>query len=283
MSRLAGALVAWSLIAATLSGCAAPEAKAPQVVGPRVEALAHDERSAAIIAEAGQRGTFVLYDVTAEKLSASDAVLARERRSPCSTFKIPNTLIALETGVVDGEGFTLRWDGVQRPIDAWNRDHTLASAMKHSTVWYYQEIARRVRGERMGPFLERFDYGNRDMSGGIDRFWLESSLQISPLEEVVFLDKLRRRALPVKAAHAELVERITTLDQGPGWVLRGKTGTCQAETTSHAWLVGSTEVRGRAHVFALLLVGDGAATKALSEARRPLLERLLKKAGALPP
>jgi beta-lactamase class D len=71
------------------------------------------------------------------------------------------------------------WDGKPKPIAAWERDHTLDSGMRESAIWMFQEIARRTGKERMREWVERLDYGNKDIGGGIDLFWLQGSLRVS--------------------------------------------------------------------------------------------------------
>jgi beta-lactamase class D len=104
-----------------------------------------------------------------------------------------NSVIALETGVVgDPDKDVFKWDGVTRSIPGWNKDHTLRTAIAVSAVPVYQEIARRIGAERMQKYVDAFEYGNRNIGGGIDRFWLTGDLRISPLEQIAFVDKLRR-------------------------------------------------------------------------------------------
>ena len=108
-------------------------------------------------------GTFVAYKVDDYLIIASDKVRSGEGRLPASTFKIPNSIIALETGVVeDPDKDVFKWDGVTRSIEAWNKDHTLRSAIAVSAVPVYQEIARRIGAERMQKYLDLMDYGNRE-------------------------------------------------------------------------------------------------------------------------
>jgi len=76
---------------------------------------------------------------------------------------------------------------VKRKVPAWNQDQDMKSAIGNSTVWFYQELARRIGQERMQHYLELARYGNRDMSGGIDQFWLEGGLTITPKEQIAFL------------------------------------------------------------------------------------------------
>jgi len=230
----------------------------------------------------GFRSSFVLRDVAGGRTVRHDAPMARARTSPCSTFKIPNSLIGLETGVIPDASFVLKWDGVRRPREEWNRDHDLRSALKHSVVWYYQKLARRVGPERMQQWVSALRYGNEDISGGIDRFWLGPSLRISPDEQVDFLARLHAGQLPVSARSLAIVKDILVQDQpGPGIVYRGKTGSCQDPGASdpHGWWVGSVEQEGRLHLFAALIEGPGASGLVC----RPMAEKALAALGVLPP
>jgi beta-lactamase class D len=146
----------------------------------------------------GTTGTFVGYKVDDYLIIASDKVRSGEGKLPASTFKIPNSIIALETGVVeDPDKDVFKWDGVTRSIEAWNKDHTLRSAIAASAVPVYQEIARRIGQERMQKYVDLLDYGNRDIGGGIDQFWLTGNLRIDPIQQIDFVDRLRRGVLPV--------------------------------------------------------------------------------------
>src|SRR4029079_15184813 len=100
------------------------------------------------------------------------------------------------------------WDGVKRGIEAWNKDHTLRSEIAVSAVPVYQEIARRIGQERMQKYVDLFDYGNRDIGGGIDQFWLTGNLRIDPVEQIDFVDRLRRGALPVAKGRQDVTRAI---------------------------------------------------------------------------
>src|SRR2546423_9975233 len=157
----------------------------------------------------GTEGTFVGYLIDDYLVIASDKVRSGEARLPASTFKIPNSLIALETGVVaDPDKDVFKWDGVTRSIDAWNKDHTMRSAIAASAVPVYQEIARRIGQERMQKYVDLLEYGNRDIGGGIDQFWLTGSLRIDPIQQIDFVDRFRRGVLPGSKRSQELVRDI---------------------------------------------------------------------------
>src|SRR5204863_9094267 len=138
---------------------------------------------------------------------------------------VPNSLIALETGVVaDPDKDVFEWDGIKRDIAAWNSDHTLRSAIAASVVPVYQEIARRIGLERMQHYVDLLDYGNHDIGGGIDQFWLTGNLRIDPVQQIDFLDRLRRGVLPVSKRSQEVVRDILPVTKAGDSLIRAKSG-----------------------------------------------------------
>lgn len=206
--------------------------------------------------DAGTAGTFVGYKTKDYLIIASDPDRSGQAFRPASTFKIANSLIALETGVVaDPDKDVFKWDGVTRDIEAWNHDHTLRSAIAASVVPVYQEIARRIGSERMQKYLDLVDYGNHNIGGGIDQFWLTGDLRIDPIQQIDFVDRLRRGALPISARSQELVRDILPVTKIGDAVIRAKTGLLGAEIgkPTLGWLVGWAEKEGAQTVFALNL------------------------------
>jgi beta-lactamase class D len=232
-------------------------------------------------------GAFVLYDQNAGSTLRHNPARCAMRLSPCSTFKIPNTLIALDTGVADNENFLIPWNKERNPVQPWwkemnldwARDHILSSAMRESVVWYYQELARRIGAARMEQYLSQFNYGNRDFSGGIDQFWLTSTLAISADEQVAFLRAVRDRKFGVSEHAHSTLEKILLRDAGEGWVLRAKTGG-GGEKPSIGWLVGWVEANDNVYFFALNVLGEDAAE--VREVRFKAAEKILKELKILP-
>jgi beta-lactamase class D len=199
-------------------------------------------------------GTFVGYKVDDYLVIASDKNRSGEAMLPASTYKVPNSLIALETGVVeDPDKDVFKWDGVKRSIEAWNRDHTMRSAIAASAVPVYQEIARRIGQERMQKYVDLFEYGNRNIGGGIDQFWLTGDLRIDPVQQVDFLDRLRRGALPISKRSQDLVRDILPVTKVGDSTIKAKSGLLGAEVgkPSLGWLVGWAEKGSAQTVFAL--------------------------------
>lgn len=198
----------------------------------------------------GYTGTFVMYDQAADRYVIYNQAQSKKRLSPYSTFKIYNSLIGLETGVLDQEDvFTLiKWNGTKYDFPYWNHDHTLASATQESVVWYFQEVASRIGSERMQEYLDKIDYGNRDISGGLTTFWLGSSLQISAMEQVNLLNKLYSNQLPFSATTQAVVKKNITLSDSNGIKFMGKTGSGYA--SGLGWFVGCIENHGRRYIVA---------------------------------
>ena len=157
----------------------------------------------------GFDGTFIMYDEGADRYTVFNKTLSETRLPPCSTFKVFHALIGLDSGVLDRDDARtlMKWNGKPSSIAAWNHDQTLASAMRHSVVWYFQRVATGIGEERMQRGLDRIGYGNRDISGGLTRFWLQSSLKISPREQVGLLRALFNGSLPFAAEDIAVVKR----------------------------------------------------------------------------
>lgn len=168
--------------------------------------------------------------------------------TPASTFKICNTLIGLETGVIPDENHTMAWDSVNRNV-YWDRDHDLRSAFRYSVVWYYQELARRVGEERMKTWLDRAEYGNRDISGGIDLFWLTGGLRITPNQQIDFLQRVRNNEVPFSQRSLDILKDIMIERETEHYVLRGKTGWGTQEELNIGWFVGYVESNDQVYYF----------------------------------
>lgn len=241
-----------------------------------------DRATQGLFAAEEVEGVFVLRSLDTEEQIVTDAVMAGTGELPASTFKIPNALLALEYEVLTGADSELKWDGVKRWAKEWDRDHSLASALRDSTVWFFQEVARRIGAEAMQAGLSALEYGNADIGGGIDEFWLSGQLRITPREQVGFMARLHRRELPVATEHMALVEHLLTREQGMGWSWRGKTGLTAGQGRAVGWLVGLSEWGEKRWAYALLVRAPEAELERLIALRPRLARALLVHYGALP-
>jgi beta-lactamase class D len=193
-------------------------------------------------------GSFVLYDPQQNKYTFYNPDQFKQSYSPASTFKICNALIGLETGVIKDEDFVIPWDGVTRnPL--WDKDHDLKTAYQNSTVWYYQELARRVGGEKMKHWLDKANYGNADTTGGIDQFWLTGGLLISPEQQIDFLKRLHDDALPFSERSVNIVKDIMVAKDTLDYVIRAKTGWGGYGDKDVGWYVGYLEIKDNVYYF----------------------------------
>ena len=207
--------------------------------------------AAAILAEAGYDGTFVLYDPEAGILTGCSRERAETPFVPASTFKIANSLIGLSVGAVSSVDEILPYGGKPQPIREWERDMGIRDAVKVSNVPVYQELARRIGLERMREGVKRLGYGNGEIGDVVDRFWLDGPLRISAAEQCRFLARLARGELPLEAGAQEAVRDIVRLEERDGAVLYGKTGTAMCHAPALGWWVGWVEREGRVRAFAL--------------------------------
>lgn len=193
-------------------------------------------------------GSFVLYDAQTDRYTVFNEEQFKQTFSPASTFKICNSLIGLETGVIENESFVIPWDSIRRnPV--WDKDHDLKTAFVNSTVWYYQELARRVGGKQMKYWLDKANYGNADTSGGIDQFWLTGGLRISPEQQIDFLKRLHNNELPFSKNSMDIVKNIMISKDTLNYIVRGKTGWGGHENKDVGWFVGYLETNGNVYYF----------------------------------
>lgn len=206
---------------------------------------------AAVFEKQGVKGAILIFDARTGRAVASDPKRVDEAAIPASTFKIFNTMVALETKAIADEATVLKWDGVERSFATWNHDMDMKEAIRVSCVWFYQELARRAGPERMQHWIDAVSYGNRDIGGGIDRFWLDGNLRITPRQQIDFLRRLHDGALPFSERSMRIVKEILPTETTPGGaVVHGKTGWGMRKKPQAGWYVGWVEHDGRTLYFA---------------------------------
>ncbi len=207
----------------------------------------------ALFDEISTSGTFVALHVQTNQAHVYNPDRAAQSFPPASTFKILNSLIALETGVVsDTDTHILRWDGETRPNAAWNKDHTLRSAFAVSALPAYRQIARDVGLARMTSYLDAVSYGRGTIDAEIlDIFWVLPNYTTTAWQQVDFLKRLYLNDLPFSQPVMEAVKNIAVVERRDRYVLSGKTGWTTVIEPGLGWFVGWLEREDGAHVFAL--------------------------------
>lgn len=200
---------------------------------------------------ASMEATLVVSELSSNSLITHNANRSLIRYSPASTFKIFNSLIALDANVVTSPTSEFKWDGKKRFLDAWNADQTLQSAFRVSCVWCYQEMARKIGTETYEKALANADYGNHQVGDDVDTFWLDRDLQISAAEHVIFIKKLLNGQLAYRKRDVDIVKSLMRQEsQTPGYTLYGKTG-WTGPMASVGWYVGFLVRNDKTWVFAM--------------------------------
>ncbi|HWI65151.1 MAG TPA: penicillin-binding transpeptidase domain-containing protein [Symbiobacteriaceae bacterium] len=200
-------------------------------------------------------GTFKLYDLTDRTYIAHNDEPRDRRYAPASTFKVPHALIALQTGVIKDEQTVRKWDGTVHPIDSWNRDQTLATAMKESVIWYFQDVARELGRDREQEWLTKLAYGNRQIGSAVDAFWLDGSLAISVDEQLEFMTRFYEEKLPFDPQVIKTVKSLITVRQDDRITMAGKTGSAVRVQPNIGWYVGYLTSKGKPYIFVTRIEG----------------------------
>lgn len=199
-------------------------------------------------------GTMLIESLDGKERYVYNEQRAKAKLSPASTFKIPNTLIALQEGVIDANSLIL-WDGVERSIPSWNQDQNLSLAFKRSCVWCYQTFARSIGLGKYTSYLQALHYGNAKTGNDVEHFWLDGELRISAYEQVDFLKKLYASALPFSQTHLDTLKTIMIDEQTATYTLRAKTGWAVPNNAEHhGWYVGYVESQQGVYFFATNLI-----------------------------
>lgn len=192
-------------------------------------------------------GTFVLKNIENQKLTIYNKERSKIGYVPASTFKILNSMIALQNSSIKSVDDTIKWDGIERGYAPWNQNQTMRSAFPISCVWFYQELARRTGEKQMQFWLTESDYGNKKLENKIDRFWLDGNLKISAIEQIDFIEKLISNDLPFDIGIQQIVKKIMITDSTNNYIIHSKTGW----SNNIGWNVGYIETKDNVWIFAM--------------------------------
>lgn len=204
-------------------------------------------------------GSILVYDLHLDQTHQHNPERNRTEFRPASTFKILNSLIALDTGAIANDLAILTWDGVERSYATWNRDLNMREAFQISAVWFYQVLARRAGHQKMQELVAAANYGNQNIgqAADLDTFWLTGDLRITPEQQIEFLQRLYRNESPFFRNESPFSEQaiatvkdIMIVEQTPDYTIRAKTGWADAEDGGIGWYVGYLERDEKVYFFA---------------------------------
>lgn len=206
-------------------------------------------------------GSFVLYDLQKDIWKIHDIERATLRVAPNSTYKIYNALFGLENGIITPGNSLIDWNGNTYPFEAWNADQTLSSAMSASVNWYFACIDEQLGRASVQEYLHKIAYGNKDLSGDFSSYWMESSLKISPIEQVELLTKLQNHNLGFTPENVKAVKDAIHISSSSFGDFYGKTGTGRVNGQDiNGWFIGFIERQNNTYFFATNIQSEQRAT-----------------------
>ena len=206
-------------------------------------------------------GSFVLYDLENDAWSIHDMEHATLRVAPNSTYKIYDALFGLEEDIITPENSFIAWNGETYPFEAWNADQTLQSAMNSSVNWYFESVDEQLGAANISNYIEEIGYGNENISGDFSTYWMESSLKISPIEQVELLTRLQNNSLGFAPENINAVKDAICLCASDAGTFYGKTGTGRVDGQDvNGWFIGYIETVDNTYFFATNIGADSDAT-----------------------
>jgi len=191
----------------------------------------------------GVDGCFLLQSLKDDQVYVYNSNRCEQGFLPASTFKIVNSMIALESGVAADENLLIKWDSVVRQVPVWNQDHTMKTAFQVSCVPYYQALAAKIGVSKMQEWVNKLQYGKMDVRNEtLTDFWLKGKSEITPYQQLDFLARLAKKELPIKPSTVHKINDIMTIaSDSTGMIMRGKTGWAIVGERSIGWFVGSID------------------------------------------
>lgn len=237
----------------------------------------------------GLNGAAVIFDPAKNRYQIYHSELALTRRSPCSTFKIISSLIALEQGVIDPENSERTWSGEAFWNTDWNRDIDFPDAFRASCVWYFREVINEIGADTMQAELSKLRYGNCDISDWEGRlntnnsnpaltgFWIESSLLISPKEQTEVMERIFGERTDYSPEVLDQLKAVMLLQEpsDSGCSIYGKTGMGKAHgVVVDAWFTGFADTAGK-RVFFCVYLGENEGKNVSSPQAREISIKIL--------
>ncbi|NTL99151.1 BlaR1 family beta-lactam sensor/signal transducer [Enterococcus faecium] len=224
--------------------------------------------------EKNKNNSLVIFDEADERYLIYNREGVHKRYSPVSTYKIWSAMFALDEKTIDRNNTIRYWDETKYPISTWNQDQNLQSALTNSTNWYFQQLDSELGKTTLKKKIKSINYGNMSLIGGINNFWLESSLKISPFEQLNLYRKLFKNELNFSTEDTALLKASLRLQTHSEYFLYGKTGTGKNIFGGTGWFLGSIETVEGDYYFACHLQGEGATGKVAARKTLSILKKL---------
>ena len=204
-----------------------------------------------ILDSSNVNGVIVLFDLNNNLYYSNNYKKANKGHLPASTFKIPNSIIGLETGVIKNKNEIFKWNGEKRYLPAWEKDLNLKQAFQLSCVPCYQAVARKIGVDRMNEYLKKLDYAAMEVDNKtLDNFWLGGNSIISPIQQIDFLKRFYLNELSISKSTYQTMKDILQIEINKNYILSGKTGWSTSNKIDNGWFVGYLESNKNVYFFA---------------------------------
>ncbi len=228
-------------------------------------------------------GSITIYDYKAQKWISSDIDDSNIPTLPASTFKIINTLIALESGVIQNENEIINWPGATDTLKYGYRpkiyhDISLKEAFRVSAGWAYVELAKKIGKEKYKAYLTACDYGNVDLSIDDPDFWNFGNFAISPANQIKILIGVFEETLPFKKESFGILKEMMIVEKTASFTMRAKTGWTRDGGKDTGWWIGYVEKKDNVFFFATRLIKDReVSNKNFGKCRKQITRAILKQ------
>ncbi len=221
-------------------------------------------------------GSFVLYDLKNDTWRIYNMEHATLRTAPNSTYKIYNALFGLEEGIITPSDSFMIWNGTDYPFDAWKANQNLYSAMQYSVNWYFQQIDKQLGTAVIQNYIRKIGYGNENINSNLSSYWLQSSLKISPVEQVELLTDFYNNSFNFVSENINAVKDSICLFSSENKSFYGKTGTGRIDGQDvNGWFIGFLEINNNTYFFAANIQSDSnAAGSSAAEIAKTILSEL---------
>ncbi|WP_053036624.1 beta-lactam sensor/signal transducer BlaR1 [Staphylococcus haemolyticus] len=222
-------------------------------------------------------GSFVMYSMKKDKYYIYNEKESRKRYSPDSTYKIYLALFGLDRHIISDKNSRMSWNHNHYPFDSWNKDQDLNTAIQNSVNWYFERISNQISKNYTSDQLKQLNYGNKNL-GSYKAYWLEDSLKISNLEQVIVLKNMMEQNNHFSKNEKKQLSSSLLIRKNENYALYGKTGTGIVNGKyNNGWFVGYVITNHDKYYFSTHLSDE----KASGENAKLINEKILKEMGVL--
>ena len=222
-------------------------------------------------------GSFVMYSMKKDKYYIYNEKESRKRYSPDSTYKIYLALFGLDRHIISDKNSRMSWNHNHYPFDSWNKDQDLNTAIQNSVNWYFERISNQLSKNYTSDQLKQLNYGNENL-GSYKSYWMEDSLKISNLEQVIVLKNMMEQNNHFSKNEKKQLSSSLLIRKNENYELYGKTGTGIVNGKyNNGWFVGYVITNHDKYYFSTHLSDE----KASGENAKFINEKILKEMGVL--